>query len=78
MKSSRGDEGHPEYRGEVSSGEADASRRDMLAKIGRFAYAAPALAILAEPKLADAYGRKPGYGYGDPNHEHSGPPGLNK
>jgi hypothetical protein len=33
---------------------------------------------LAEPKAVDAYGTKPGHGYGDKNHYHSGPPGQNK
>jgi hypothetical protein len=68
--------------GEVQGDGADAARREVLAKIGRFAYVAPALALLAEPKGAQAgYGRggtRPGYGYGDKNHSHSGPPGLNK
>ena len=33
-------------------------RRDMLARLGRFAYAAPALALLSQPKGAQAdYGR---------------------
>ena len=35
-----------------------ASRRDVLAKLGRFAYVAPAMMLLAEPGLAHAaYGR---------------------
>jgi hypothetical protein len=54
----------------------DASRREMLAKIGRFAYVAPALALLAEPKAVRAYGSKPGNGFGDQSQTHSGPPGL--
>ena len=78
MKSVEGTIGHPDNRGEVRQDETDASRREMLTKIGRFAYVAPALAILAEPKLAGAYGTRPGYGYGDSNHDHSGPPGLNR
>jgi hypothetical protein len=49
----------------------------MLAKIGQFAYAAPALALLAEPKAVYAYGSRPGNGWGDTNHDHSGPPGQN-
>lgn len=64
--------------GQVDDDQAEASRREVLAKIGRFAYAAPALALLAEPKSVQAYGTRPGYGYGDQNHYHSGPPGLNK
>ena len=67
---------------EVQRDQADAARREVLAKIGRFVYVAPALALLAEPKGAQAgYGRvgtKPGWGYGDKNHSHSGPPGLKK
>jgi len=55
------------------------ARREVLAKIGRFAYAAPALALLTEPKSARAEGYggpKPGNGFGDVNHDHGGPPGL--
>lgn len=40
-------------------GTEDGSRREVLAKIGRFAYAVPVLALLTEPKLALA-----GYGGG--------------
>lgn len=54
MKSAKGNEGRPHQGGEV---EQDASRRAVMAKIGRFAYVAPALMILAEPKLAEAYGK---------------------
>jgi hypothetical protein len=58
--------------------DADPARREVLTTIGRFIYAAPALALLAEPKGAQAgYGRgggKPGWGFGDKNHHHSGPP----
>ena len=64
--------------GGLAQNGTDASRREMLAKIGQFADAAPALALLAEPKAVDAYGRRPGYGYGDQNHDHSGPPGHYK
>jgi hypothetical protein len=63
--------------GGLAQDDPDASRREMLAKIGQFAYAAPALALLAEPKAVDAYGRRPGNGYGDTNHTHTGPPGQN-
>lgn len=66
---------------EVEREASDAGRREVLAKIGRFIYVAPALALLAEPRAAHAGyggGAKPGYGYGDTNHVHSGPPGLNK
>jgi hypothetical protein len=68
--------------GEVKHDHPDAARRELLAKMGRFAYVAPALVLLAEPKGAHAgYGRggsKPGWGFGDKNHKHSGPPGLKK
>jgi hypothetical protein len=41
------------------------ARREVLATIGRFAYVAPALALLAEPKFAHAgYGRGGGKGGG--------------
>jgi hypothetical protein len=68
--------------GETQRDETDPARRQVLAQIGRFIYVAPALALLAQPKAAQAgYGRagtKPGWGYGDKNHSHSGPPGLIK
>jgi hypothetical protein len=42
-----------------------ASRRDVLATLGRFAYVAPALTLLAEPGLAHAnYGGVPNGGNG--------------
>ena len=70
----------PEEASELLTNEHDPARREVLAKIGRFAYAAPALALLAAPQRAQAgYGRggtKPGWGNGDTNHNHSGPPGL--
>ena len=47
------------------AGEADPARREVLATIGRFAYVAPALALLAQPKFAHAgYGRGGGDGGG--------------
>lgn len=68
--------------GDAQPEQTDAERREVLAKIGRFIYVAPALALLAQPKAAQAgYGRggtKPGWGWGDKNHKHSGPPGLEK
>ena len=33
-------------------------------------------APLARADLSFGYGEKPGWGLGDPNHEHGGPPGL--
>ena len=48
------------------AGEADPARREVLATIGRFAYVAPALALLAQPKFAHAgYGRGGGDGGGN-------------
>jgi hypothetical protein len=52
-----------------------ASRREMLERLGRFAYVAPALTLLAEPSGALADYCKPGNGFGDKNQCHSGPPG---
>jgi hypothetical protein len=78
MESAEKSEGRLGDAGEFYQHETDTSRREMLAKIGRFAYVAPALALLAQPKAVQAYGTRPGYGYGDSNHTHSGPPGLNK
>ena len=78
MKSARGTDGHSGRGGSLYHDAPDGSRRAMLAKFGRFAYAAPALALLAEPQSVQAYGGgpKPGHGYGDKNHIHTGPPGL--
>ena len=45
--------------GECHDDGDEAARRAVLAQIGRFAYAAPALALLAQPKHAQA-----GYGGG--------------
>ena len=50
-----------EVAGEVRPEQTD--RREVLATIGRFAYVAPALALLAQPKFAHAgYGRGGGDG----------------
>ncbi len=47
-----------EDTGEARSEQTAPARREVLATIGRFAYVAPALALLAEPKFAHAgYGR---------------------
>ena len=54
-----------EVAGEVRPEQTDPARREVLATIGRFAYVAPALALLAEPKFAHAgYGRGGGDGGG--------------
>jgi hypothetical protein len=80
MKSAERSEDRPSDTGGLREDETDASRRAILGKMGRFAYAAPALALLAEPKAAKAYGRgtKSGHGNGNKNRHHSGPPGKNK
>ena len=52
-----------EVAGEVRPEQTDPARREVLATIGRFAYVAPALALLAQPKFAHAgYGRGGGDG----------------
>src|SRR4029453_5631504 len=43
-----------EAAGEVRPEQTDPARREVLATIGRFAYVAPALALLAEPRFAHA------------------------
>ena len=55
-------------------------RREFLKKCGRFAVVTPPavtflLSTSMSSKAIAASGGRPGYGYGDPNHEHSGPPG---
>lgn len=37
-----------------ADGAGDLDRRDVLGGLGRFAYAAPALALLTQPRLAQA------------------------
>ena len=55
-----------EVAGEVRPEQTDPARREVLATIGRFAYVAPALALLAQPKFAHAgYGRGGGDGGGN-------------
>ena len=72
MERDRGHADRPSDAGGLSQDETDASRREMLTKIGQFAYAAPALALLAEPKTVAAYGSRRGNGWGDTNHHHNG------
>jgi hypothetical protein len=63
---------------------SDDGRREFLKKCGRFGLTAPPtlMLLLSTAKrdyaVAGSFGGKPGYGYGDKNHDHSGPPGLNK
>jgi hypothetical protein len=67
----------------------DNDRRDFLKKCGRFAaITPPAVTMLLSTTLnskaiAGTSGRasslsRPGNGWGDKNHQHSGPPGKNK
>ncbi|NRG17881.1 hypothetical protein HPQ64_09290 [Rhizobiales bacterium] len=63
--------------------QTDQGRREFLARAGRFAaFTPPAVTLLLHttmnsPAIAGS-GGKPGWGYGDKNHDHSGPPGLFK
>ena len=62
----------------------DQARREFLTKTGRFAaVTAPAITLLLGTSLnsraiAQSAGSKPGWGFGDENHVHTGPPGLNR
>lgn len=63
----------------------DHARREFLAKAGRFALVTPpAITLLLGTSLSSRAiaksngSSRPGYGWGDKNHYHSGPPGLNK
>ena len=57
------------------------ARRDFLKEAGRFAAVTPpAITLLLGTSLgsraiAGSSGTKPGWGWGDNNHDHSGPPG---
>ena len=77
MESAKKSDDRPSDEGGLSQDDLDASRREILGKIGQFVYVAPALALLAQPKTVDAYGTRPGNGRGEHNHDHSGPPGQN-
>ena len=62
---------------------AEQDRREFLEKCGRFAaITPPAVTLLLSTALSGkaiaASGARPGWGYGDTNHNHSGPPGRNK
>ena len=80
MEQSLNNEAGPGDVGGAQQEQTDAERREVLATIGRFIYAAPALALLAMPKASQAGygggGTKPGWGNGDKNHNYGGPPGL--
>ncbi|OHV88586.1 hypothetical protein [Mesorhizobium sp. ORS 3428] len=70
-----------ERRPQVLVPEAQA-RRDFLKKAGRFAAVTPpAITLLLGTSLnskaiAKSGGTRPGWGFGDKNHDHLGPPGL--
>lgn len=60
------------------------ARRDFLTKAGRFAVVTPPSITLllgtslSSRAIAKSNGSRPGYGWEDKNHHHSGPPGLKK
>ncbi len=60
------------------------ARRDFIKKTGRFAAVTPpAITLLLGTSLnsraiAKSGGSRPGNGWGDKNHHHSGPPGKSK
>jgi hypothetical protein len=66
---------------ERETGAEDQARREFLKKAGRFAAATPpAVSLLLATTMnssavAASGGTRPGWGFGDKNHEHSGPPG---
>ena len=68
---------------EYADPESSLARRDFIKGVGKFATVTPAAVTMLlhvsmnSPAVA-ASGGKPGYGYGDTNHTHSGPPGQNK
>jgi hypothetical protein len=78
MKTAESNEDRPGDVGRPSNDEMDVSRREMLAKIGPFAYAAPALVLLGSPKACRPMvaERARGTGMVDKNHDKSGPLGL--
>ncbi|CAN7634733.1 hypothetical protein LJR235_004782 [Pararhizobium sp. LjRoot235] len=58
------------------------ARRDFLKKAGRFAVVTPPTITLllgtslSSRAIAKSNGTRPGWGFGDKNHTHNGPPGL--
>ncbi|MCW3797117.1 hypothetical protein OMW55_04760 [Sphingomonas sp. BN140010] len=69
---------------EPEAGQAD-GRREFLKKCGKFAVITPpAVSFLLSTSLsskaiaASSGGSRPGWGHGDTNHDHVGPPGLSK
>ena len=65
------------------TGEENA-RREFLKKAGRFAAVTPPAmtfllgTTLGSRAIAASSGTRPGNGWGDKNHSHSGPPGRNR
>lgn len=57
------------------------ARREFLQKAGRFACVTPPAIVLllgtslSSRAIAASNGTRPGWGFGDPNHTHTGPPG---
>ena len=76
------DENSNRSPGAVDKSPEIEARRDFLRKAGRFAAVTPpAIALLLGTSLnsraiAGSTGCKPGFGFGDKNHCHDGPPGL--
>jgi hypothetical protein len=60
MDNAKRSDDRPSDAGGLSQDDLDVSRRGILGKIGQFAYAGRALALLAEPKTVDANGSRPG------------------
>ncbi len=58
------------------------ARRKFLKTAGKFAiYTPPALMMMSKASanaVTHSYACKPGHGFGDTNHCHSGPPGQNR
>ena len=68
---------------EYADPETSLARRDFIKGVGKFATVTPAavtmlLEVSMNSPAVAASGGKPGNGYGDTNHTHSGPPGQNK
>lgn len=68
---------------ERTDAESTLGRRDFISGMGKFAVLTPpAVTMLlhvsmSSPAVASS-GGKPGWGFGDTNHIHTGPPGQNK
>jgi hypothetical protein len=64
--------------------DEESARREFLKKTGRFAAVTPAAmtfllgTTLSSRAIAASSGTRPGNGWGDKNHSHSGPPGRNR